>query len=452
MTETATQAAAANGGKPATPELPPDPEVEALERRKKIAELEQAIAEARKGGLAARLPTTEGSGIEGVVELGEGSGYFAEVLAYEALAAAAEEIGEKLGGGRCDEVVVTVGNDLVHQRHLLDIATVRIEDTIQGVRQLIEDLEKVRLGRSVSTDEQRRVALLDPLKGFQAAATAAVSFVGAAADLASFFRSDLTASGREVGVTSTAALAAVAASLRKNDWKPLLPSARLERSALLTKIETLLEGRRVLARRRRELERDVQPVLQEHAVALLAEERAEARLAAARAAKPPDQPAVDRAQERWNEARAELAPLAVRAADWQRAAAAIDAAISAADTLAGALLEGRDGKPSVVEATAAVALLESEEDLRVLTLEVSSRGGESFVTRNAFRTRLTYLGGVVVSFLLTDGEGEVEKSGMVARTAARSVRVHRASLGLAVPPVKGSILRWLRSWLPWEGY
>lgn len=69
-----------------------DPVVEALEKEKKIAELEKAIAEAEKATLSAKLPDTEGSGIEGSVTFGEGSGYFAEMLAYRSLTEAAEEV------------------------------------------------------------------------------------------------------------------------------------------------------------------------------------------------------------------------------------------------------------------------------------------------------------------------------------------------------------------------
>lgn len=403
-----------------TPAEEPDPIVEALERKKKIAELEKAIAEAEKAKLAAKLPTTEGSGITGSVTFGTGSGYFAEVLAYQAMVDLAKKVAEGIGSSQPagQKVLVVLDDNLAKSAQLWEIANVRVEDANQRLAAL---LARYPPDFAFQTDES-----------VAAAFTTVSALLGAAADIASFFRSDLTVTARTVNVTSTALVAATAAELGAKGWQPVLPASSLKKTLLLGKIETLLTSRRQLADRRHQLEQNVQPDLLTLTTLGLELEAAEAALAKAKAAKPADPPAVAAAEKKVLDLKIKILPFATKKARWEKVAAEIDATLTATDALVKALVEGAEGKPSAVEVVGAADVAKSNPNLKLLRLEISSQGGEMHVSKSAWRTRLTYVGGVAVTYLLMNQEGGVEKSGVVGKTGAKSTPARDASTDLVI--------------------
>lgn len=397
-----------------------DPIVEALERQKTIAELEQAIAEAEKAKLAAKLPTTEGSGVTGSVTFGEGSGYFAEMLAYQAMIEVADLVAADVGppAATGEQVLLTTGDDLARSAQLWEIANTRVEDANQRLRGLLKDYPP-----DYEFTQPEAVA---------AAFTTAAAVLGAAADIASFFRSDLAVTARTVNVTTNAMLAEVSARLNGKGWQPVLPGSSLKKTSLLGDVETLLASRRELAERRRVLEEKVQPDLVALAAAMLELEAAKADLAKAKSAKPAIAAEIAAAEKRVRELQQKILPLATTKARWEKVAAEIDATLAATDVLVKALLEGAEGKPSALEAVAAADIAKSNPAVKILRLETSSQGGEMHVSKSAWRTRLTYVGGVAVSYLLLDHTGAVSKSGVVARPIARSLKASEAAGGLTV--------------------
>jgi hypothetical protein len=385
---------------------PDGPVVEALKKKKEIAELEQAIAEAEKATLDAKLPDTEGSGVEGTVTLGE-SGYFAELLAFQALDDAAARLVSELGGPDATEspkIVIAIDEDFAGTAQLWEIASLRITDANNRLQKLIaeDDPTKEAVGTALLT---------------------ATAILGAASDIASFFRSDLTVKARDVDLGSTTLAATTAARLTGAGWKPVLPAANLGKTHLMGQIETLLASRQVLADRRTDLETKFQPKLEDLAEVQLAVEAAEAELAGIKAKKG-DTSAADA---KLLQAKAKRAPLLIEKTRWERGAARIDAALTSTDALVRALVEGVEGKPSVVEAVAAVDIAKSDNEMRILRLAISSQGGEIHVAKGAFTTRLVYVGGVVVSYLLTDQQGHVQRSGVIARSRAESSRAKDAA-------------------------
>ena len=395
-----------------------DPTIKALNREKEIAELKKAIAEAEKSTLGAKLPETEGSGVTGSVTFGEGSGYFAELLAYESMLSAAERIGELIGTGGDKKILLVVDEDLALQSQLWEIANTRLSDAKARLEELVDATEDV----DFTKDEAMATAL-----------TTAAALLGAAADIASFFRSDLTTTARDVSVTSAALLAGTAKELVRHGWQPLVPSSNLQKSGLLVKTETLLESRRDLVERRRKLEAQVQPDLQKLARLRLELEAAEAVLKKAKAKKPADPQAVEGAEEEVRRIKGEIISPATKKARWDKLAAEIDGALEATDTLVRALVESAEGKPSAIEATAAADLAKSNADLEILRLETSSQGGEMHVTKSAWKTRLTYVGGVAVSYLLTNQNGHVRASGVVAEPRVRTTGVRDSATNLTLP-------------------
>lgn len=400
---------------------PDDPVVEALKKKKEIAELEKAIAEAEKATLDAKLPKTEGSGVEGSVTLGDKSGYFAEMLAYQALldaaAALATEIGSPTAGG--ERVLVVTDGDLIKAAALWDIASARLKDADQRLQDLL-----TRYPETYDFSNREAVAT---------ALVTATAILGAAADVASFFRSDLSVTARDVEIGNMALVAATANRLRGNGWKPVIPAASLETTTLMGEIETLLDHRRDLVGRRAVLAAKAEPQLVKLAELQLELETARADLDKAQKEKPQVASKVEAAENEVRRLRQAILPLATLKSRWERVAAEIDATLTATDALIKALVEGADGKPSAIEAVAAVDLAKQDAAVRILRLETSSQGGEIHVAKGAFSTRLVYVGGVALSYLLTNAKGELEGSGLVARTGSRSVRAKDAAGQLSLP-------------------
>lgn len=404
-----------------------DPVVKALERRKKIAELEKAIGEAEKAKLAAKLPTTEPSGVTGDVTFGEESGYFAEMLAYQAMIEVAEQVAKNVGPPESTgkEILVVTADDLAKSAQLWEIADTRVEDANQRLRDLVEHYKDYQFPEP-APKLLAAAFTTAPLLG------TASALLGGAADIASFFRSDLTVTARTVNVTTIALVAETSARLNDQGWKPILPGSSLQQTALLGKIGTLLASRRELAKLRRGLEEKAQPALTKLAEANVELEAAKADLARAKEAEPADAAVIAAADKRVRELDRARVPLLDQKGRWERAAAEIDATLTATDALVKALLEGAEGKPSAVEAVAAADIAKSKPDVKILRLETSSQGGEMHVSKSGWRTRLTYVGGVAVSYLLLDHGGAVSKSGVVARPIARSIKASEAAGGLTI--------------------
>lgn len=397
-----------------------DPIVEALEREKKIAELKKAIAEAEKAELAAKLPTTEGSGVTGSVTFGEGSGYFAEMLAYQAMIQAAGRVADGLPNPASspEQILVVTGDDLAKTAQLWEIANARVEDANGRIGALID---RYKEDYDFAAPEMAAAAF-----------TTAAAVLGAAADIVSFFRSDLTVTARTVSIPPSALIAATSAKLRAKGWRPVLPGSSLTKTTLFGKIEALLASRRQLAERRRVLEDKLQPDLTKLATKNLELEHAKADLTKATAAQPADAAAMAAAETKVRGLQQSVLPLATKKGRWEKVAAEIDATLAATDALVKALLEGGEGRPSAVEAVAAADAVKSKSTVKILRLEASSQGGEMHVSKSPWRTRLTYVGGVAVTYLLLDHYGAVLASGVIAQPIAKSVKAKDAATGLTI--------------------
>ena len=428
-----------------TEEAETDPQIEALKKEKEKAELKKAIAEAEKATLEAKLPDTEGSGIEGDVTFGEGTGYFAEVLAYESLQAAAEQIVDEILGpdgkpekklqpngetDKCKEepergsVLVVTGDELVDKAQLWEIASVRVGDMIER----LEGLGTESIGGD-DVEIKPTVAL-----------TTVGAVLSAAADIASFFRSDLALTARELEIPATALATSVAGELASRDGKPIIPAASLEQTQLMGKIDDLLTERRELVERRGDREREYRekrgeiisgfdPGLNVGSLAELKAELAKAEKALAEAKKKGK--GVSEHEEKFKKLTGYIAELRPLEEEWDQVSGEIDAHLTATDELVKALTEGVDGKPSVVEAVAAVDIAKVKCRVPVLRVDLVGQGGEMHVRKSIWRTRLAYVGGVSAEYRLTDHAGVVTKAGVVTVREGRAMKVREVEAGVA---------------------
>lgn len=393
--------------------LSDDPEIAALEKKARLAELKKQIATDSQAALTAQLPSSETKGKEGKVEFKDKAGYYAEILAYEALQEAASRVAGRLGKAS-RKILLTPQSDLGARAQLWHLIDLRLDEHASWFDQLLEVYTPV-----------------DP-KGGPSAALASMAVVGtvlsalpgvlgAVADIAAFFRTNTQVFGREVALADEAVLGEVAQALEKLGWQVHLPSFDVAtRGQLVARIEGLLAKKAEVRQRRFELESAIELQLARLEELRLDKEHAEERLVDLQKAQPPDPDAVAGLKQKIRDLAQEIQPLARVETRWKAIAARFDAALEAFDTLVTSLNQGSDGAPSPLEAVADIDRLQALGIDELLSVKVVSQGSEIHVAEGSFNTRLTYLGGVVLAFFHLNRGGEVIDAGTVTTRRARS--------------------------------
>jgi hypothetical protein len=135
--------------------------------------------------------------------VGANAGYYAEILAYEAMEDGAKEIAEKLKKNLSTGPLIILGNvDLAEELmlwNLLDIKLTAVNTALQTT-----------LGKYSVSREMPDIKLVES-RAFLAAAP---TILGAAADIAAFFRTDRTITAKAITINEQALIFAVANEIR----------------------------------------------------------------------------------------------------------------------------------------------------------------------------------------------------------------------------------------------
>ena len=204
-----------------------------------IAEANQAVAEARQAERLAKLPDTETTGIDGGVTLEEGSGYFAEVLAYESLERAADDIATKIdtkiaamenennnGQGQQTtpkkSVIIVDTLDFSTQAALHTFINAEFARTIGRMNDIKNN--SLIISYTIDSDDN---AFTSDKEGLTAltALSALPSILGAGRDIAKFFQTELTTKKRTVTLQDNALTAGLVSSLLSKEFESVLPKA-----------------------------------------------------------------------------------------------------------------------------------------------------------------------------------------------------------------------------------
>ncbi len=392
-----------------------DPVLEALEREKEISTLKKEIAENQQKTLAATLPSSTTTGKTGKADFKVKSGYYAEILAYEALADAAGEIAQRTQkpAGGTPRLIVTTKIDVAKEGQRWHLIKTRLDDFASRFDKLLHDYPEDFDVRSSVKPEAVATAL---------AALPAV--LGAAADVAAFFRTDLTVTAVEVTLAESALLAEVAQQVQAQGWAVFLPSLSFDRGVLVTQLDGLLTRRGEVAGRKDALGAQIKTDLVKLAGLRTQVVEAKAALQAAKKKKPADAAAVAAAEQRVQELGGRVFPLARIESEWNNIAGRFDAHLTGFDALVSALTVGAAGKPAPIEAVQTFDLIKSQSGADLLYVEVSSQGGEIHVVEKSFAAaRISYLAGAVCSFFQTGPAGELRVSGTIAVPKARAFKV-----------------------------
>jgi hypothetical protein len=390
-----------------------DPENDELIRERDRAKLEKEIAEARLAALMAMLPTSDTTGPEGSVSVSDGGGYFAEIISFETLGQAAAIIAEKVGAGGGKKIVVSDQLELSEDMQLWRLIDSRLEFFETLFERLLTGSQAFNDRTSAGIEDPQQTAILS------AGAAAIPALLSGIADIAAFFKVDRQLIGREVAPSDRALLAELARVLKGKGWQPFLPSLYLgEETALLTHLEKARLQRIEVASRHGAIKSRFQPDLDELAAKRKRLTAVEAELAKLRSASRPDGAAIAKLEREVQQLREAMRPLEKKAS----LLASFETVIEAFDDYDEALTTSAAGAVSPIESLHLVDVIKNQTGAVILFVDVLSQGAEIHVSKGAWRTRLSYVGGGVCAYFLVNLDGVYLGSGTVPVSKGESFR------------------------------
>ncbi|MEP7012174.1 MAG: hypothetical protein ABJC13_17770 [Acidobacteriota bacterium] len=219
---------------------------------KNLATLRKEAAEAQQAELVATLPKTTTKGVTGDVTTKDGAGYFAEILAYRTLKVASGQVAEATKGKTSEKTVVLTDQfDLAANDALWQLIDLKFSDFEKRFTWLLDTRYKPKDDGSFDLTTQQGGIL---------ALVALPAILGAAADIAAFFRVNRDLIGRLVTLSSRALLAEMAAAVRVNCKEVIIPGFHVGGQGLLYKRLGDLQGlRQRTAELRAKLQDQIKP-------------------------------------------------------------------------------------------------------------------------------------------------------------------------------------------------
>lgn len=392
-----------------------NPVVEALELQKKISELEKDLAIAKRDALLTKLPSSETKGASGSVTLGEKTSYFAEQLAYETLADAADEIATAVGKGP-GTMVLTDELDFATKKHLWGLIKGRLESFSVEFNNILDRTKNVQ-----DADD------LGAVESVGALLTALPAVLGGIADVAAFFKVDQEIRGRDVELNKYAIMAEVARAM--NDWNVVLPKLNTSKEGALVK---LLDEVKALERsakaRRRELEALVKKPLASLAEKRKALKALQGELAKLEKATNKDNAKIAARNAEIDALEDEIQPLTNLERVWKGNAADFDALLAAWKEYEKVITVGSSDKAAPIESLALVDLIEAIDGAHRLHVDIVSDGAEVHITKSIWSSgRISYVGGSVCVFFWVDDKGKIKKSDSISLWKAKSFKARKGS-------------------------
>jgi hypothetical protein len=349
-----------DNGDDTPPAAPEDPAITALKKERDQAVLEKEIAEAEAAKAAAQAPDSTTKGKEGTVTLGETkAGYFAEILAYKTLTGAAADLSAKVNCGEKQRVLITDQMDLSQTASLWNLLDLKVKQ---------QELVFANLDQT-HDDKGRKLTEF-------AAATVLPALLGAAADVASFFRTNQELYAREFTLNNQALIAEVSGALLAKKCAVVLPGLDISGTGnLRERISKLFDEKRALQEKLSKIEKAHQ-------------ERMDKLKG--------DAKAVEAVRQQWTEISEQFAE-----------------AFKTFDALMETILTPPDAdKKSPLEVVALIdSIRAKKDDPLLLFASIVSQGGDVEITTSVWTGgRVSFIGGSVTVFFVTDSKGNLQAS------------------------------------------
>lgn len=380
-------------------------EVEIAKQKQQLAEAKQAEAEALKAAAEAKLPSTQTTGLPGTVTVKEGAGYYAEILAYEAVEDSAKEIAKKLKSKISNGSLIILGQpDLAEEAALWNLLKIKLDAVTQALDNSIEKYPNGGQDYELETRESLLPAL-----------AAAPAILGAAADIAAFFKTNRTIAARKITINEQALISAVANKIQTEHESPIIILPERD----LTGEGELLTGIHELMKKRSELLAIKEVLNSRFGEAIKANVDALTRLKAKKTVlnKKIDKAIADdkdttKLLEELQQLEVDMDNLGVYERNRTKVITDLDKEITAADELISAFTEKTADKLSPLESVAAFEQIKKVPNAKLLYLLTVSQGGEIETSQSTFsQGRVSYIGGAVISYVLTENDGKYLYSG-----------------------------------------
>lgn len=408
------------------------------EQEEKEAKSKQAKAEADKAALLTKLPTSKTEGVDGSITLGEETGYYAEILAYESLENGAKAISAIVKKKKPNNAIVLVDTlDFTSDAALHSLMKNELKRVINQLDTLDSNSE-IALYTEASEDNEFLIIDEKDESIVAAALVALPQILGAARDVSKFFQTQLTAKNRKVTLNNTALTADLAGALLEVGLKPILPKSITSPLGSFSKnygelhrLRNAIDSRKLIAstyaaRKKSSLETE-KAQLQSDIKA------AETKIVELKKDKKPTKPQDEIIQV----AKLKISQIDFYLAELETKRALIigylDAGLKAADDLTGTLTTANTEGVTPFQAVSVIDYITSHPSYNLLYAEIVSQGAEIQTTKKAFSGDIAYIGGASISFLLLNHAGEIIAAGTEKKLKSQKFKRGKPIAGMSRP-------------------
>lgn len=338
-----------------------------LDLEKKIIDNRKASADADKAetqALQEKWKISQTKGKEGTVTVGENAGYYSELLAYRAIDPIAVEILNKLNKvlRGGGRLIILGKEDLATQATLWNLLYLKLENAITSLDNCISDYERILESK-------------DKNGGLDEVFTAVPAILGAAADIVAFFKTNYAISSREILLNEKAVKAGIAIQLKSIEkLQVFLPEYNITLQGKLfeklSELNTKIGGLRKIKENKK-----IQSKPEEEKLRIITD---------------------------------------------------IDEEISAVQELITALTTKTDNSLSPLETVSVIDFIKKHPEAKILYLIISSQGAEIETAISSFKQgSVSYLGGAVITYFLSNADGECLHSGNVQEILTGSFQLKK---------------------------
>jgi hypothetical protein len=386
-------------------------ELEKEQNKQKIAEAKKAAAEAKLAEETAKkslkelsYPKSETKGLEGTITASDAAGYVAELLSYESLSNATKKVAKSLEAEiKGKKVIISTSFDVGDQFALWNLLNTRADVMMQQLTTLETEFKP----GGVPTLPGRPESIT-------AAIAAAPAILGAVTDISKFFKVDRDIKSRSnVTLSNNSLIAATAASVKKQAHPSDIYILSLDfktMGALSENLQNLLVKNVEIIALKSAVRKSVEGDLQQLATIQGKIKLKQKEIASEKDAVEKAQLEKELEQLKDDELRYVRLEEALKAAEKR-----FDDTTAATIAFIDSLTEKSGDKLSLLETVNAMDYLKVNDDAKLLLIEISSAGGEYETSKGSFITssKISYLGAVVLSYVLIDNNHHYVISGVV---------------------------------------
>ena len=334
----------------------------------------------------------------------QGAGYYSEILAYKAMNICADEIAStilKKFDSQAGPLVIMGQTDLAEVAALWNLLNSKIDNAFDMLELTLTTYPE---DYNISSTEK-----------FAGALTAIPAILGSVADIAAFFKTDLTLTSRAVTINEYALISEVAKKIHeKNDkLRIILPRQTVTvEGQVFNKVNILMKKREELMQRKDKLNSKFDKEIKENADELIRWETRKNVQDKIIDKAITDGKNYDNLLKELENMELKINNLSAREQNRTIITTRFDKEIASVDELIKSISEKTAEKPSPLERIAVIDQIKKNPGTKLLFLLTVSQGGEVETSQSTFsQGRVSYIGGAIINYILTESDGTYLCSG-----------------------------------------